>query len=139
MSLVPPPLDDWLTRLEACSPTEIVLGLERVEQLLERLDLQLPQTVFHVGGTNGKGSSVAMLESLLSATGASVGSYTSPHVHRYNERIRINAKEASDADIVRAFEKIEAVRGDVPLTYFEFGTLAALAVLADAGTDGDTA
>ena len=129
------PLDDWLARLETYSPTEIDLGLERVERLLERLDLQLPATVFHVGGTNGKGSSVAMLESLLGTTGASIGSYTSPHVHRYNERIRIDAMEASDADIVRAFEQIEAVRGDVPLTYFEFGTLAALVVFADAGVD----
>ena len=135
MSLAPMPLDDWLARLETCSPTEIDLGLERVELLLERLALRLPDTVFHVGGTNGKGSSVAMLESLLATTGASIGSYTSPHVHRYNERIRIDATEVSDADIVRAFEKIEAVRGDVPLTYFEFGTLAALVAFADAGTD----
>ena len=135
MSLAPKPLDDWLARLETYSPTEIVLGLERVEALLARLELALPATVFLVGGTNGKGSSVAMLESLLRRTGASIGSYTSPHILRYNERIRIDGVDAEDDVIVRAFEQVEAARGDVPLTYFEFGTLAALTVFAAARTD----
>lgn len=127
------PLNDWLVRLETLSPWEIDLGLERVQCLLERLNLKQPATVFHIAGTNGKGSSVVMLESLLRTTGVCVGSYTSPHIIRYNERIRIDGVEASDAAIVAAFERIEAVRDDVPLTYFEFGTLAALAVFADAG------
>ncbi|MCH7822168.1 MAG: bifunctional tetrahydrofolate synthase/dihydrofolate synthase [Proteobacteria bacterium] len=127
------PLNDWLVRLETLSPWEIDLGLERVQCVLERLNLEQAETVFHVAGTNGKGSSVVMLESLLRTTGVRVGSYTSPHIIRYNERIRIDGVEATDAAIVAAFERIEAVRDDVPLTYFEFGTLAALAVFADAG------
>jgi dihydrofolate synthase/folylpolyglutamate synthase len=129
------PLDDWLDRLEKLSPDEIVLGLDRVETILERLALDRPKSVFLVAGTNGKGSSVAMLQSLLQEGDASVGSYTSPHIIRYNERIAINGQPASDAQIVAAFERIELVRADVPLTYFEFGTLAALVVFADANLD----
>ena len=128
-------LDDWLARIESFTPAEIELGLERVQILLERLDPEMPATVLHVAGTNGKGSSVAMLEALLRTTGASIGSYTSPHIRRYNERIRVDGIEASDADIISAFEHIESVRDDVPLTYFEFGTLAALSVFARANTD----
>lgn len=125
------PLAAWLTRLESLSAREIDLGLERVEQTLERLQLPLPATVLHVGGTNGKGSSVAMLESLLRGTGRTVGCYTSPHVFRYNERIRVGGIEASDELIVGAFERIEAVRDGIPLTYFEYGTLAALVLFAE--------
>ncbi len=128
-------LPDWLARLETLSPREIDLGLERVDQVLERLALQRPKSVFHVAGTNGKGSCVAMLEALLLNDGTCVGAYTSPHIIRYNERIRINGREASDEQIVAAFERIEALRGDVPLTYFEYGTLAALVVFADANVD----
>jgi len=128
-------LDNWLARLEKCSPEEINLGLERVELVLRRLNLELPDTVFHVAGTNGKGSSVAMLESLLLQTGVCVGAYTSPHLLRYNERIRINGCDVTDETIVAAFERIETVRDDVQLTYFEFGTLAALVVFADADVD----
>ena len=135
MSPAAMPLDAWLARLETYSPSEIDLGLERVELLLRRLNLTLPQTVLHVAGTNGKGSSVAMLESLLRATGASIGSYTSPHVLQYNERIKVDGRAASDADIICAFERVESCRDDVPLTYFEFGTLAALVVFANAPTD----
>ncbi len=123
-------LDEWLARLESYSPQEINLGLERVQILLQRLDLSLPETVFHVAGTNGKGSSVAMLEALLRLSGAKVGCYTSPHLQRYNERIRIDGVEASDTQIVSAFEAVEALRDSLPLTYFEFGTLAALVVFA---------
>lgn len=129
------PLRDWLTRVETYSAQEIDLGLERVERLLDRLALRRPKTVFHVAGTNGKGSSVAMLESLLHKTGTRVGSYTSPHIRRYNERIRVDGSEASDEQIIAAFEQIEALREDEPLTYFEYGTLAALLVFADAGID----
>jgi dihydrofolate synthase/folylpolyglutamate synthase len=121
-------LNEWLARLETYSAQEIDLGLERVQILLRRLNLTLPKTIFHVAGTNGKGSSVAMLEALLLTTGEKVGCYTSPHLQRYNERIRVDGTEASDAQIVSAFESIEALRESVPLTYFEFGTLAALAV-----------
>jgi len=135
MSAVGLPLDDWLDRLEKLSPDEIVLGLDRVQTILERLALVRPKSVFLVAGTNGKGSSVAMLQSLLQEGDASVGSYTSPHIIRYNERIAINGQPATDAQIVAAFERIELVRADVPLTYFEFGTLAALVVFADAKVD----
>jgi len=129
------PLAAWLTRLESLSAREIDLGLERVEQVLDRLQLELPKTVLHVAGTNGKGSCVAMLEGVLRRTGGSVGCYTSPHVFRYNERIRVDGTEAGDETIVGAFERIEAVRDDVPLTYFENGTLAALVVFAEQGVD----
>ncbi len=129
------PLPDWLARLETLSPREIDLGLDRVNEVLERLALQRPQNVYHVAGTNGKGSCVAMLEALLRHDETCVGSYTSPHIIRYNERIRINGREASDAQIVAAFERIEALRGSVPLTYFEYGTLAAMVVFAEANVD----
>jgi dihydrofolate synthase/folylpolyglutamate synthase len=128
-------LEDWLPWLESLSPREIVLGLERVHEVLQRLALPRPERVIHVAGTNGKGSSVAMLEALLRVDGAVTGCYTSPHVLRYNERIRIDGRPASDARILQAFVAVEAARGDVPLTYFEFGTLAALVAFAAAGTD----
>jgi dihydrofolate synthase / folylpolyglutamate synthase len=121
-------LDDWLAWLETLSPREIDLGLERVLQVAGRLELQRPRLVIHVGGTNGKGSCVAMLDALLREPGVCVGSYTSPHLLRYNERIRIDGVAADDAEIVSALEAVESVRHGLPLTYFEFGTLAALVV-----------
>ncbi len=129
------PLATWLTRLETLSPREIDLGLERVQAILGRLTYRRPATVIHVAGTNGKGSCVEMLGALLAAGGTRVGCYTSPHLQRYNERIRIDGREAGEDAIVAAFERIEAIRDDVPLTYFEYGTLAALLVLSDAGVD----
>lgn len=129
------PLSDWLSRLETLSPHEIDLGLDRVETVLHRLALELPKSVFHIAGTNGKGSSVAMLEAVLRSSGTRVGSFMSPHISRYNERVRIDGNEASDAQIVAAFERIEAARGGQELTYFEFGTLAALVVFAETGID----
>ena len=125
------PLDDWLAQLETLSPCEIDLRLERVERVLRRLALPQPNTVFHIAGTNGKGSSVAMLESLLRSTGERIGCYTSPHIIRYNERIRVDGVEATDEQIVAAFEQIEVVRGGEALTYFEYGTLAAMVVFAE--------
>ncbi|MCH7898414.1 MAG: bifunctional folylpolyglutamate synthase/dihydrofolate synthase [Proteobacteria bacterium] len=121
-------LADWLLRLESFSPQEIQLGLERVLAVIERLDLAMPDTTFHIAGTNGKGSSVAFAQALLSASGAVVGTYTSPHVFEFNERICIDAEAATDAEIIAAFERIDAARGDTALTYFEFGTIAALIV-----------
>lgn len=121
------PLPAWLRRLETLSPREIELGLERVAEVLGRMGLEPCARTILVGGTNGKGSSVEMLRALLSGTGT-VGTYTSPHVMRYNERIAVNGEPATDEQIVAAFEQVEAARRDVPLTYFEFGTLAALAV-----------
>ena len=135
MNDVGAPLAAWLTRLESLSAREIDLGLERVEQVLERLQLRLPGQVLHVAGTNGKGSCVAMLESILRGTGRTIGCYTSPHVFRYNERIRVDGKEPGDEIIIAAFERIEAVRDDIPLTYFEYGTLAALVVFVEHGVE----
>jgi dihydrofolate synthase/folylpolyglutamate synthase len=128
MSQAGSPLTDWLRRLETFSPHEIEFGLDRVLAVLERMALARPARVIHVGGTNGKGSSVAMLRSLLSVAGTGVGTYMSPHVFDYNERICIDGKAASDEQIVAAFEQVETARAGIALTYFEYGTLAALAV-----------
>lgn len=128
-------LGEWLARLETYSPQEIDLGLERVAILLGRLNLNLPKIVIHVAGTNGKGSSVAMLEALLLTTGKRVSCYTSPHLNRYNERMRVDGREVADDAIIAAFEKVEAQRQGVPLTYFEFGTLAALFIFAQQQVD----
>ena len=129
------PLSAWLARLETLSPNEIELGLERVNAVLERLDLKLPPHVITVGGTNGKGSTVAMTGALLRSAGYTVGTYTSPHIVDYNERIVVGTDPVSDEEIVAAFEAIESVRDDVPLTYFEYGTLAAFVVFSRADLD----
>ncbi len=128
-------LDDWLQWLETLSPREIDLGLDRVLDVMGRLGLARPARVVHVAGTNGKGSCAAMLESLFRELGGTVGCYTSPHIVDYNERIRVNGVPVEDAEIVLAFERVEAVRQGVPLTYFEYGTLAALAVFEQAGAE----
>ena len=124
------PLSDWLTWLETLSPKEIDLGLDRVQSVLERLSIEIPANVLLIAGTNGKGSSVAMIEALLRAAGYRVGAYTSPHIIHYNERIVVDGVPASDEQIIAAFERIAASRHDVPLTYFEYGTLAAMAVFS---------
>ncbi|MBU3902803.1 MAG: bifunctional tetrahydrofolate synthase/dihydrofolate synthase [Gammaproteobacteria bacterium] len=123
---MPKSLADWLTHLESLHPKTIALGLERVVQVKQRLDLAPDFPVIVVGGTNGKGSVCAMLESILHAAGYKVGCYTSPHLLRYNERVRIAKQQASDAELCASFEAIEQARGDTELTYFEFGTLAAM-------------
>ncbi len=128
-------LDDWLEWLETLSPREIDLGLDRVLEVMGRLGLRRPERVVHVAGTNGKGSCAAMLESLLRELGGPVGCYTSPHIVDYNERIRVDGVPAAEAEIVAAFERVEAVRQGVPLTYFEYGTLAALVVFERAGAE----
>ena len=128
-------LSDWLKWLETLSPNEIELGLDRVRTVFDRLSPRQPEHVLLVAGTNGKGSSVAMLSSLLRASGRTIGVYTSPHISHYNERIAIDGSPAPDKDIIAAFEEIEAVRDGVPLTYFEFGTLAAMRVFERASVD----
>jgi len=125
-------LDEWLPWLESLSPREIVLGLDRVQLVLGRLDLQTPDIVIHIAGTNGKGSSAALLEALLRQAGIATGCYTSPHLNHYNERIRIDGLPASDDAVMHALERVEAVRDNVPLTFFEFGTLAAVAAFDSA-------
>lgn len=129
-------LEDWLAWQETLHPSAIDLGLERPGQVLARMGLDKPApVVITVAGTNGKGSSVAMLESILLAAGFRVGCYTSPHLLRYNERIRIDAIEVDDAALCESFERIDRARGDISLTYFEFGTLAALDIFFLAGLD----
>lgn len=129
-------LAQWLTRLEALHPSEIELGLERVSAVAARLRLlEGFPCLITVAGTNGKGSCVASMEALLLGQGHSVGTYTSPHLLRYNERIRINGREADDDSICRAFELIDEARGEISLTYFEFGTLAALLLFREAQPD----
>lgn len=125
------PLAAWLEAIEACHPADIELGLDRMRCVAERLPLQLDHSInVVVGGTNGKGTSVRLLESILLAAGYSVATYTSPHFIHYNERIRLSGKDVDDAMICSAFAQIEDQRGDVPLTYFEYGTLAALLIFA---------
>jgi len=126
----------WLDYQQHVHPRAIELGLDRVRAVWQRLGARWPaRTVITVGGTNGKGSTVAFLEAMLRADGKRVGAYTSPHLLRYNERVRIDGVDASDDALVAAFERIEAARGDTALTYFEYGTLAALVLFADANLD----
>jgi dihydrofolate synthase/folylpolyglutamate synthase len=128
-------LSDWLSRLEQLHPNAIELGLDRVRQVRDAMGLAPTFPLLIVGGTNGKGSTCAYLEAILGAAGYRTGLYTSPHLLRYNERVRIAGREASDAELVAAFEKVDAARGDTSLTYFEFGTLGAMLQFADAGVD----
>ncbi len=132
---MPLSLNDWLTRLESLHPKTIELGLDRVSEVAQRLGVHFDCPVITVGGTNGKGSTCAMLESILLQGGYRVGLYTSPHLLRFNERARINGELASDEALCKNFEAVEAVRGDVSLTYFEFTTLAILKYFADASLD----
>lgn len=128
-------LDEWLAWLGTLTPNEIELGLERVTVVLNRLALKRPALVIHVAGTNGKGSCVVMLEAFLRRSGLKVGCYTSPHLRKYNERIRIDSIDCSDEEIIAAFERVEAARQGLALTYFEFGTLAALCLFEAHATD----
>jgi dihydrofolate synthase/folylpolyglutamate synthase len=131
----PTSLAAWLAYLETLHPKAISLGLERVRTVHDRLALAPACPVVTVTGTNGKGSTSAFLERMLSAGGYRVGLYTSPHLLRYNERVRIAGAEATDAELTAAFAAVETVRQDIPLTYFEFGTLAALWLFARVQTD----
>ncbi len=129
-------LEEWLGYIEQQHAKSIDLGLERVREVASRLSLGKPaKHVITVGGTNGKGSTVAFIEAIARAAGLKVGTYTSPHLLRYNERVKIDGEEASDESLVAAFAALEAARlcllpsgerNGTPLTYFEFGTLAAL-------------
>jgi dihydrofolate synthase/folylpolyglutamate synthase len=147
-------LDDWLAYISAQHPATIALGLDRVHDVWKRMDLgdrfhvasskdlgdrfhpssskNPSPLVVTVGGTNGKGSTCAFLERILIEAGYRVGLYTSPHLLRYNERVRLQGEEVDDAALAASFARVEAARGATPLTYFEFGTLAALAVFAEA-------
>jgi dihydrofolate synthase/folylpolyglutamate synthase len=131
-------LDEWLNHLERLHPrgqAGIELGLERVRQVKTSLNQRQTCPVITVGGTNGKGSTCALLERIILAAGYRVGVYSSPHLLRYNERVRIAGVPADDAAFCAAFARVESARGDVPLTYFEFGTLAAWEMFAAASLD----
>lgn len=122
-------VDGWLAYIEALHPKSIAMGLERVSIVADRLALfqQHPRpTIITVTGTNGKGSSCAMLEHIYTAAGYLVGCYTSPHLLRYQERVRVNRQEISDEALCVAFAAVEEARQEVELTYFEMGTLAAM-------------
>lgn len=136
-------LDQWLALLGRQHPVAIDLGLERLAKVAKRLSLTecpLARHVVTVAGTNGKGSTVAMVDAIARAHGLSSGTYSSPHLRRYNERVTVNGSEATDAQLVQAFERIEAARtrpglSEVSLTYFEVGTLAAALIFQDAALD----
>jgi len=136
MSNLPTTLPAWLALLESRhAETVINMGLDRVLAVKERLQLSFSCPVIMVAGTNGKGSTCAMLESVLLRAGYKVGLYIKPHFLDFNERARVNGDLASDEVLVDAFNTVEAARGDTPLTYFEFTTLAIMKLLAGAGMD----
>ncbi len=126
----------WLALLESLHPEEIELGLGRITKVADKLPLSsIANRVISVAGTNGKGSTICVLSHILEAAGLKVGCYTSPHLLRYNERIAVNHQELSDDLICAAFQRVNQARGDIPLTYFEFGTLAAFDLFARAELD----
>jgi dihydrofolate synthase/folylpolyglutamate synthase len=133
---MPDTLGDWLSLLEARHHTAIDLGLDRCREVWQRMGLPAPAgRVFVVAGTNGKGSTVATICGLLDGLGYRYGCYTTPHIHSYNERVQVNGRIAGDAEIMQSFEKVEAALGDVSLSYFEFGTLAAFQLLSEQELD----
>ncbi|SFU76751.1 bifunctional tetrahydrofolate synthase/dihydrofolate synthase [Pseudoduganella namucuonensis] len=136
MSTLPTTLPDWLALIESRhAVTEINMGLDRVRAVKERMALAFACPVIMVAGTNGKGSTCAMLESILLRAGYKVGLYIKPHFLDFNERARVNGDLASDAALVASFNVVEAARGDTMLTYFEFTTLAIMHLMANAGLD----
>ncbi len=136
MQNLPTTLPDWLAMLETRhSETQINMGLDRVQAVKARMQLAFTCPVIMVAGTNGKGSTCAMLESVLLRAGYKVGLYIKPHFLDFNERARVLGEMASDEQLVASFNAVEAVRGDTPLTYFEFTTLAILHLLSQAKLD----
>ncbi|QDG71002.1 bifunctional tetrahydrofolate synthase/dihydrofolate synthase [Janthinobacterium tructae] len=136
MQNLPTSLPDWLAMLETRhSETQINMGLDRVQAVKARMQLAFTCPVIMVAGTNGKGSTCAMLESVLLRAGYKVGLYIKPHFLDFNERARVLGEMASDEQLVASFNAVEAVRGDTPLTYFEFTTLAILYLLSQANLD----
>lgn len=124
-------LDDWLKWQQGLNSREIDLGLERVSRVWQRLsDAPFGPAVITVAGTNGKGSTLAFIDAIARAAGYRVGCYSSPHLLRYNERIRLDGEEVDDAILCQAFDRVDQARGDEQLTYFEFGTLAALDIFS---------
>lgn len=129
-------LAEWLAWQESHHPSAIDLGLDRVREVASRMGILNPAArVITVAGTNGKGSCVATLEALLLAAGKKVGAYSSPHFLRYNERVRLQGALATDTELCDSFDRIDQARGDISLTYFEFGTLAAIDIFYRAELD----
>lgn len=126
MSVTPNSVSEWLTYIESLHPSSIEMGLTRVQEVARRLAFNYPYSVITVGGTNGKGSTCAMLEQIYLDAGYQVACYTSPHLQRYQERVRCNRVEVEDALLCQAFFAVEQARQEISLTYFEIGTLAAL-------------
>jgi dihydrofolate synthase/folylpolyglutamate synthase len=140
----PRTLAEWLAFIETLHPKAIAMGVERVASVAARMGVRIDCPVVTVAGTNGKGSTCAFVEAMYRRAGFRTGLYTSPHILRYNERVRIDGEEASDDALARAFAAVEIARargagngaeGATPLTYFEYGTLAALRLFADARLD----
>lgn len=133
---MPNSLADWLVKIEGMRPEVIKLGLERMQQVAQRLGVdELPGRVISVAGTNGKGSTVKLIDSLARAMGLTTGVYTSPHLFQFNERISLDGQPVDDAALCAAFEAVELARGDVALTYFEFTTLAGFKVFCEQPRD----
>jgi dihydrofolate synthase/folylpolyglutamate synthase len=128
-------LDDWLAHCERLHPTPIALGLDRVRSVAQRMELRFDCPVITVAGTNGKGSSCAMLEAILLQAGYRTGVYTSPHLVHFEERCRVRGEIAPAADLLPHFARVEALRGETSLTYFEFTMLAIFSLMAAAGLD----
>ncbi|WP_122433989.1 bifunctional tetrahydrofolate synthase/dihydrofolate synthase [Pseudomonas viridiflava] len=134
--MTPSTLGDWLAYLEQLHPSAIDMGLDRSRKVAQQLGLTRPAPrVITVTGTNGKGSTCAFVASLLQAQGLKVGVYSSPHLLRYNERVKVQGVEAADLELCDAFAAVESARGDVTLTYFEMGTLAAFWLFEQAQLD----
>jgi dihydrofolate synthase/folylpolyglutamate synthase len=131
----PQTLAEWLEFIERQHPNAIALGLDRVARVRDALGLAPAFPIITVGGTNGKGSVCAMLEAILHCAGYRVGCYTSPHLLRYNERVRVGRAEARDEELAEGFAAVERARRDVPLTYFEYGTLAGIRLFAERRVD----
>ena len=128
-------LDEWLAHCERLHPKTIELGLDRSRAVAERMNLRFDVPVFTVAGTNGKGSTCAMLEAILADAGFRTGVYTSPHLVRFEERCRVRGVPVNASDLIASFDRVESARGDISLSYFEFTTLAILDTLAQADLD----
>ena len=128
-------LPDWLTYIESLHEKVIDMGLSRVSAIKQIMGLQPVCPVIMVAGTNGKGSVCAMLSAMLVAAGYRVGTYTSPHLLRYNERVAIDLQPVDDRALVASFAAVDAARAEQPLSFFEFATLAAVDLFMKAGVD----
>ena len=136
MKEYPSNLQEWLDWQQTLHPQNIDFKLERIKSVYEKLDIKsIADKVIIVAGTNGKGSTVAILESILFENKFSVGTFTSPHIKRYNERIKIAKEEVTSAELIESFKCIDKLRGETTLTYFEFATLTAFYLFSKKNLD----